>query len=244
MNMNSNVALDTQFTSLESSLIFDLEKLAETIGQRGFKCRPHSPKSLINLRHLPINKKQILAKQIKNMLFIVSYTPDIQVPEGDHLERRYVEQALKMYDLECESDYWTHLEKDDVIEVYSTEDIQLFRTFNFFKISSYSLLDLLTNEWYHLWERPSYVLDVIVNAVGGIVNGTIQKTTSVKAARHIVKEIYNDNSIDFKCSSVLVEPTVICPLYAKGTKDVKGFIFTLRGKVIGYDGESNKIAVI
>lgn len=243
--MSLNAALDVSFTAVESALVTDLEILAKIIRNHGYKCRAHSPKALVKLRTLPVAQKQLLAKQIKNILYIVSYTPpQTEVPVGDHLERCYVEQALKMYELDVEEGFWKKLEKDDVIEVYSAENIQLFRTFNFFKISSYSLLDLLTNEWYHLWERPSFVMENIVQSVGELVAGKIKTTTPVNFSRHIVKEIYNDDSIDFKCSSVLTDPGVFCPLYAKGTKEVKGFIFTLRGTVVGYDNDSNKIGVI
>lgn len=242
--MSLNAALDVSISAVESALVTDLEILAGIIRKHGYKCRAHSPKALVKLSTLPTEQKQLLAKQIKNIIYIVSYTPEVEVPADEHSERRYVEQALKMYDLDVEDDFWKKLEKDDVIEVYSTENIQLFRTFNFFKISSYSLLDLLTNEWFHLWERPSFVMDAIVQQVGEIVDGTMKITTPGKFARHIVKEIYNDESIGFTCSSVLVEPGVFCPLYAKGTKEAKGFLFTLRGTVVGYDNDSQKIAVI
>lgn len=242
--MSLNTAVDVSFSPIESALITDLEILAGIIRKHGYKCRAYSPKALVKLRTIADEQKQLLAKQIKHILYIVSYTPEVEIPVGEHSERRYVEQALKMYELDVEDGFWKKLGNDDVIEVYSTENIQLFRTFNFFKISSYSLLDLLTNEWYHLWERPSFVMETIIESVNEIVQGRMKATTPVTFARHIVKEIYNDDSIDFDCSSVLVEPGVMCPLYAKGTKEVKGFLFTLRGTVVGYDSDSNKIAVI
>lgn len=242
--MNSNAAIDIQFSSVEKALLMDLEKLAEIIRTHGYRCRPYSPKSLVNLRTLPVEKKHLLAKQINTVLNIILYTPQITPLQDEHPERCYVEQALKMYNLETESDFWTKLQKDDVVEVYSSENIQLFRTFNFFKISSYSLLDLLTNEWYHLWERPSFVLDGLIQASVDMMEGRIKCATQINAAKHILKEICNDDSVDFKTCSVLVEPGIACPLYDKGTKNVKGFLFSLRGQVIGYDSDADKIAMI
>lgn len=242
--MSLNAAIDIQLTPLESALMTDLELLAQVVRKQGYSCRAFSPKSLVILRTLPIEKKQLLAKQIKNILYIIAYTPQTEVPAGQHPERSYVEQALNMYDLEADGDFWGKLEKDDVIEVYSAENIQLFRTFNFFKISSYSLLDLLTNEWFHLWERPSFVLDALIQASVDMMEGRMKQATQINAARHILKEIYHDDSIDFKTSSVLVEPGIACPLYEKGTRNIRGFLFSLRGQVMGYDNEANKIAMI
>ncbi len=240
----SNAALDIKFTPVELSLLADLQRLAQVVRLQGYPCRAYSPKSIITLKTLPLDKKELLAKQLRSVLNIVISTPETEPSSSDHPERCYVEQALKMYDLELRDDYWGKLEKDDVIEMYNSENIQLFRTFNFFKISSYSLLDLLTNEWYHLWERPSFVMEALIQAAGEMMEGKMQKTSQIKAARHILKEIYHDDSIDFKCSSVLVEPGMACPLYEKGSNEVKGFLFSLRGKVIGYDSEADKIAII
>lgn len=243
--MNLNTAPDINFTVIELALLNDLERLAKIICNHGYNCRAHSPKSLVSLRILPVEKKQLLQKQVNAILNIILYTP-VQpiIPDGEHPERCYVEQALKMYDLEAEGDFWNKLKKDDVIEVYSADNIQLFRTFNFFKISSYSLLDLLTNEWYHLWERPSFVLDALIQASVDMMEGRIKQATQINTARHILKEIYNDESINFKTSSVLVQPGIACPLYQKGTRTVRGFLFSLRGQVMGYDNDADKIAMI
>lgn len=243
--MSLNAALDVSFTAIEMALLNDLERLAQIIRNHGYSCRAHSPKSLVNLKTLPAEKKQLLQKQVNAILNIILYTPvQPEIPAEEHPERSYVEQALKMYNLEADGDFWSKLKKDDVIEVYSSENIQLFRTFNFFKISSYSLLDLLTNEWYHLWERPSFVLEALIQASVDMMEGKIRQATQINAARHILKEIYNDESIDFKTSSVLVEPGIGCPLYEKGTRTIRGFLFSLRGQVMGYDNEANKIAMI
>lgn len=242
----SNAALDTTLSSLELSIIADLQKVAQIVKSQGYECRAYSPKALVNLQALPTEKKEVLAKQLSLVLTVVNITSDVEIPADHHDERRYIEQAIGLYDLELRDEgFWKQLEKDDVIEVYSSENIQLFRTFNFFKISSYSLLDLLTNEWYVLWERPSFVLNACIEAAQSVLEGQTQKTTPINARRHILKEIYNDESIDFKCSSILVDPGVICPLYKKGSHhEVSGFLFSLRGKVMGYDADVDKIAII
>lgn len=245
MNLESAMQIkENQLTVEEVLILSDLEKLSQIVIQRGYPCRAYSPKSLITLSQLTLDRKQLLAQQIQNVLKIVASAPETEISDQEHPEKKLVEQALEMNGLELRDDYWNLLEKDDVIELYNTENIQLFRTFNFFKISSYSLLDLLTNEWYHLWERPSFILDELIKVSVDMFQGKTLKPTLVAVSRHILKEIYNDSSIHFKNSSVLVEPGYICPLYGKNSKDIKGFIFSLRGIVMGYDEEANKIALI
>ncbi len=241
----SNLALDTRLTPLELSLIADLQRLAQIVRLQGYACRPYSPKSIAAFRTMPLEKKEFIAKQLQNALSVVLMSTQVEQPSSEHRERCYIEPAIKMYGLELrDTEFWNKVQKDDVIEIYSSESIQLFRTFNFFKISSYSLLDLLTLEWYLLWERPSFVMNALIEAAQQMMEGRMKTATQINSSRHILKEIYNDDSIGFKCSSVLVEPGFACPLFEEGSNEVKGFVFSLRGTVLGYDAEVDKLAMI
>lgn len=241
----SSAALDMRLTPLELSLIADLQRVAQIVRLQGYPCRPYSPKSLNTLKTMSLEKKELIAQQLQTALKVVIMASDIERPASEHRERCYIEPAIKMYGLELrDSEFWNKLEIDDVIEIYSTENTQLFRTFNFFKISSYSILDLLTLEWFMLWKRPSFIMKGLLESAQGMLEGRIKTATQVNGGRHILKEIYNDESVGFRCSSVLVEPGIGCPLYAAGTNEVKGFVFSLRGKVLGYDADVEKLAMI
>lgn len=241
----SNTALDLNLSPLELMVMTDLQKVAQMVRVQGYNCRAYSPKSIERFRALPEDKKEVLAQQLKSVIALILNCSEIEAPADEHPEKIYVEHAVKFNNLELrDKEFWNKLEKDDVIEVYSSENIQLFRTFNFFKISSYSLLDLLTLEWFLLWERPSFVLNGLIQAATEMMQGQMKSATQLDSKRHILKEIYNDDTIGFKCSSVLVDPGLACPLYEPGSDQVKGFLFTLRGKVLGYDSEIEKLAMI
>lgn len=242
--MNQNQAPEIKLTEAELIIMSDLEKVAQAVRLRGFNCRAHSPKAILQLQTMPEDKKQILSKQIASTLEIVVDPIQAKTSNEDHPERSYIELALSIYNLEIESDFWKKLEKNDVVEVYNAENIQLFRTFNFFALSNYSLLDLLTNEWFHLWERPTFVLEGLIQLSQKLLQGEICTTTQVPVAEHIVKEIYSDESAQYKFASVLTIPRFICPLYAKSTKELKGFVFSFRGTVVAFDSDSDKISVI
>lgn len=240
-----NTAVDLNLSSLELTLLADLQKIAQLIRARGYACRAYSPKAVDRFRTLSIDKKEMLASQLKGVISLILTCAEFETPVGEHPEKIFVEHAVKFNNLELrDKEFWNRLQKDDVIEVYNSENIQLFRTFNFFKISSYSLLDLLTLEWFLLWERPSFVLNGLIQAATEMMQGQMKTATQLNSSRHILKEIYNDDTFGFKCSSVLVDPGLACPLYEPGSDQVKGFLFTLRGKVMGYDSEVDKIAMI
>lgn len=241
----SNTALDIRLNLLELSIIAELQKVAQIVRLQGYACRAYSPKSLIALQGLTPDKQEQISSQLQSIINLMILSNEIELPTTGHKEKIFVDYAIKLNGLELrDEDFWSKVQKDDVIEVYSAENIQLFRTFNFFKISSYSLLDLLTLEWYVLWQRPSFVLNALIEAATAMMKGEIKTATQINAARHILKEIYDDDTVGFKCSSVLVEPGVTCPLYAPGSNEVKGFLFSLRGTVMGYGSEVDKISMI
>ena len=240
-----NTAVDFNLSPLEFRVLTDLQKVAQIVHVQGYVCRAYSPKSIDRFRALPEDKKELLAIQLQGVISLVATCSEVEIPAHEHPEKIFVEYAIKLNNLEMrDKDFWGRLQKDDVIEVYSAENIQLFRTFNFFKISSYSLLDLLTLEWFLLWERPSFALNGLIQAAKETIQGKMKTATQINSPRHILKEIYNDDTLGFKCSSVLVDPGLICPLYETDSDQVKGFLFTLRGKVMGYDSDVDKIAII
>ena len=245
MELNTKPQFVNRVAPVEWEFLASVEKLAEIVRSHGYPCRAYSNKALAKLAETSLEKKQVLALQIKSILEIVSSAQiDKEVPTNEHPERSLIEQALKSCGLNARTEFWDNLAKDDVVEVYSLENVQLFRTFNFFTISSYSILDLLINEWYFLWERPSYVLESLMKLYEELIGGQFTTTRKVEVRPHLLKEIYDDNSqTEFKSSSVMITPQVMSPLY-DDNGDLKGFLFTLRGTVMGHDSDADKIAIL
>lgn len=52
------------------------------------------------------------------------------------------------------SDVFSHIKPGDTIEIYDTDHLQIFRSFNMFRCISYSLDELVTHEWFELYHRP------------------------------------------------------------------------------------------
>ncbi len=50
------------------------------------------------------------------------------------------------------------LRNDDVVEVYSMENTQIFRSYTFFKYCSYTLEDLNFRPWFELYQRDESIL--------------------------------------------------------------------------------------
>lgn len=246
MELKSFVSPEILAAPVEWEYLSGLEKLAAAVRRRGFPCWAYSNKALAKFSQVPLEVKEKLNKQIKGILMIMDTAPAIdRNPESlAHPELGLILEALKVCQLYVRDDFWDHLEKDDVVEIYNLENIQLFRSFNFFNISSYSLLDLLINEWFVLYERPSHVVESFMGLYQDLIEGRMTKATKVNVPAHITKEIYDDSTqFNFKTSSILLKPGYAAPLYDEDNI-LKGFIFTFQGKIVGHDSDVDNIAII
>ncbi|HWU44755.1 MAG TPA: hypothetical protein VN132_14990, partial [Bdellovibrio sp.] len=86
-----------------------------------------------------------------------------QVSEGYSIKDSpsFVWRALNKLGLVPRSDLFSHLTNEHIVEIYSAENVQLFRNFKFFEFCSYSLEELLTIEWWGLFERDAQITQKI-----------------------------------------------------------------------------------
>lgn len=246
--MQTNLDLmSNSATDLDEEIIKEVNVLAalskEKIGQ-SFKA--YSKKSLSRFHEFSIERKEKMLNQALTMqrIFMSDISP-IQDDSKIHDEWYLIERSLKFYGLSLKDDFQKILQKDDVIEVYSSDHIQIFRTFNFYKYSAYSYLDLLVNEWFHLWERPSHLLQALYKIGMSVVQGERVGLSSMdEIPEHVYKEIYNsEDQASFESRSVKCKFGHIAPLY-KPTGEIGGFIINCRVQVLSTGDETKKIAFI
>jgi hypothetical protein len=202
------------------------------------------PESQIQKVNYNINAlNQILALSLNNS---DTGTPEIPLI---HPERNLIEKALQFYNLKIRHDFWATVQPHDIVEIYNDEGIQIFRSFNFFETSGYSLTDLLVNEWYVLWERPKFILQEIFRYSNGIFSGEMNQVTRMAIPKHVVKEIYSgtDEMLNFTPRSTLVEFGYVCPLYTTQNPEdskAKGMIVTSTASTNTMGAEETKKVII
>lgn len=247
MNPLSNLAFDSatlQSKALDLKAFELLENLASMSKTYGYPVKAHTPKALSTLTTLPIEKKENLIKKLQNSINIAAGATEIE--KDGHSERKHVEQALNLYGFELrDKDFWNTVRKDELIEMYNTDNIQIFRTFNFFTTSSYSLLDLLVYEWYSLWERPSGTFDEMFKIVGAIFSGQVSGVVPAQVPEHVISEIFNSNDQEhFTSRSSLCKFGVICPIYNKSDRQIAGLLVTARVTPIATGEQAKNISFI
>lgn len=236
-----------QRSALDDQILLAVHNHAERLAHRNIIVKAVSRKSTAALMDLDSEKKRSILAQLEKMSALAfqdsAGTPEIETP-NEHPEKSLVERSLKFYELELhDQEFWKLIKFDDVIELYNEDGNQVFRTFNFFNTCGYSLLDLLTQEWYVLWERPKFVLKSMFESVNKIFSGEYKVSSQINIPQHVIKEIFNGaDSLDFVPRSVLIKFGVICPVFKSGGR-VGGFLVSSSAKLqtIGAEDTDNVV---
>jgi PAS domain-containing protein len=157
--------------------------------------------------------------------------------ESAAFQSELLKKALDFFGLESISENIPAFEADDIIEVYNSDSIQLYRSLNFFEYSSYSLEDLLLNEWFHLWERPSWAIEQLMALVQQTLSGQSDLITNPNVTPHLLREILDDGN---GSSHRLLRQTMktVFALRKKGSRRIGGFVSVCKAEILASGKEA------
>lgn len=204
--------------------------------------RPYTRKAVQTLLASDEAKQLRIIHDLKNWKAILVSS---EVGLGNVDECHLAQKALNHLNFRLKDQNWQDACFDQIIEIYSPNGIQLYRSLNFFNTCGYSLLDLCVNEWYVLWERPTSVINRIHEVVNAVMTGQKQDT-DVGIGSHLIRETYDDGTTQpFLPRTALVEFGKIYPAYCGADKKaIIGFVITSRGKVVSVGSETDAIDFI
>jgi hypothetical protein len=139
-------------------------------------------------------------------------------------------QALKELGLRPPSDLFGHMNDCNVVEVYSPKNIQLFRTFSFFRYCSYTLEELYCHDWVQLFPRDDVRnVEMILNFVSDVFERRVRNTVSLRhIPNHIVREARSSQRLILE-----VGINWGAPLFFEGGSEPAATIFLETGKLLG-----------
>ncbi len=200
-----------------------------------------SPEAMEFFKTLPETQQRSLHEQVSFYLKILKLgisedreSLDLTLEE----EKDLAQFALSELGLQLPDDFLDHVEQRDVIEIYNSDGIQLYRNFEFFKKCGYTLLDLISQEWFLLYERSSTITEAILSATKNcLLNG--KGTVAYNLPTHILRERYLKSGSVFE-----MKMKFLSPLWREGTKERGGFIHSLSAIPISLGDETEKIGFI
>lgn len=146
-------------------------------------------------------------------------------------------QALKELGLRPPSDLFSYMNDCTVVEVYSPEGIQIFRSFSFFRYCSYSLEELYCENWTNLFARDDEtIVPMIFNFMRSVYDGTEKCTTSLRhVPQHIVRETSSPERLRLK-----VGVNWGAPLFRENTMEPVATLFLETGELIARETPTRK----
>lgn len=131
----------------------------------------------------------------------------------------FVNHSLKRARLFAKDPIDNLLRNDYMVEAYNLDNIQIFRSINFFDYCNYSILDLLAREWMELYERLSSVTESIFGEISAML--TVKEFRNFETPAHVMKE--RDAN---PCGVFRTKGVFCCPLYS-GPGVMAGYILAI-----------------
>lgn len=240
--LNSNFVINDLNSEIDNKLLSTLIFVSEKLSALGVSVHPYSNASLAKLSELDVDRKFKIIDYYKNWIHLHSRESDI-ANTFDNTEVEFAKKSLKHYGFKVNDDFWKTVEHDHVIEIYGTDMVQLYRSFNFFKYSGYSLLDIAVFEWFSLWERPKAVTEMLFSNIEYVVShcAPLHKVT---APPHLLREIMNTGeTLNFTPRACHMEFKYISAL-TNEYNQCSGFICSAVGSVIARGEDVHKLGLV
>jgi hypothetical protein len=247
MMIATSVLENLSYADLKSGpaaeIIMRIEILHGLLLKVGITNRPYTASAVNILRTLPREKHLSILKSLQVLTTLIESSGDLTI--GTEInEPLLVDKALEYFNFKMKNHSWETTAKNEIIEIYNHEGIQLYRSLNFFTTCGYSLLDLCVNEWYVLWERPRRVIDQLAEIVADLFAGKKAGDSTVYVPRHLIRETYDDGTTQpFQPRSILVEFKNIYPTYSADDR-INGFIATSTAQVVSIGDEALQLDFI
>jgi hypothetical protein len=146
------------------------------------------------------------------------------IESGDAEDRTMAWNMLLRMKLKPLSDVFGHIRDGDIIEIYNQDSVQVFRSFSFFHLVSYTLAELFGNEWWELYSRPEQA-NLQMMALGEkILKSELRETVLAGVAPHVVQEVFSEGRKKASITEVLLSPLMTAD------KSAGGFIHVFRVK--------------
>ena len=112
------------------------------------------------------------------------------------------------------NDFYDTIEGEDIIEVYDTSFIQVFRNVKFMEVCSYTVIDILMYEWPDLYDRSQKVTEGLLHSIEKTLDPEFSGVMPLDSiAPHLMREKFS-----YTRQNHFVTFRAICPVYKNGEK--------------------------
>lgn len=180
------------------------EELSSLLEKEGVLVRPYAHPQLVHFNK--INEKQQLEIISGLKHFIEAAKRVLRLGRSLKESEFFVRIALEYFGFEPHPEFEHRaFQKDVVVEFYALSGIQLFRTFNYFELTSYTLEDIYCRQWHDLYERPEETVTKMFSDVENLVISADPRKT-LTYGTHIIKERASLERLEVLCHGMHIAP--------------------------------------
>ncbi|KYG63054.1 hypothetical protein AZI86_15145 [Bdellovibrio bacteriovorus] len=182
------------------------EELASFLEKEGVVVRPYSDPQMFYFRKMSDEQQRETISGLKHFLSAVKRV----LLQGKSLKDAefFVKTALNYFGVEPHPEFQLRAyDIDVVVEFYSLKGLQLFRTFNYFELTSYTLEDIYCRPWHDLYERPEDFSENMFGQIEKMVSEGNAKE-SLLFGSHTIKERLSLERLEIFCDGMHVAPLV------------------------------------
>lgn len=161
-------------------------RIANYIFEEGISFRPYAHPSLPYFQALNELEKKQVVEDLKRYIRIC----DAVKKDGASLKnnRLMTEKALSEFGFTAHSEDLDHIEPHHIVEIYNLSHLQIFRSFRYFEMLSYTLEDIYCRKWYYLYDRTEEDQLAMAQAVFDFYALPDKKATKLALPPHLIKE--------------------------------------------------------
>lgn len=191
------------------------EQLSGLIEREGWGVLPYKMLSLPFFRQLTTDQKQLVVRQLADYISICERV------QADGLSIKnslfLVKKALQHYSVHVHDDVMKLIQDRYVVEFYNMNHLQMFRTFNFFEFTSYTIEDIYCRPWYSLFDRDPHITEKLLSEGMPLLMSDFRGPSHLNVPAHYLTERDSLEGL-----MMLVKSTWVAPLF-KGNEKI-GFV--------------------
>ena len=171
----------------------------------GIPLRPYEDRSLPHFSKLPADHQKIVLTSLTVMLNLYA---EMEINGEKPVDSaRLLWRSLNRLGWRPLSDIFDKIEDDDVIEIYSSENIQVFRNMNFFRFITVTLEELCSFPWYQVAEMDKVAADYYATLAPKMKANSIGETHRTPIPKYLATENLGDKA------TLEIVPQWISPVY-------------------------------
>ncbi len=212
---------------LGSEFISALDRLSSALQLNEIPFKTYDERSLKDFMQIAPDKQR---EVIENAIAYTELIPSGPLAKFNlAVEKSVLQKVFKRLSIYPKDNFMDYIEEGDIIEIYTSKFIQVYRNLEFFRYCGYTLVDLLIKEWYMLYERPKSVTDVLYQISSNTLENGLG-TVPYNVKEHILRERYLGLNKAFK-----IRMKYLCPLVDQNTGVTQGLVHSMSAETISVD---------